>query len=315
MGSLADTSGRRPTYILCFFIYICANIALALQHNFIALLILRAVQSSGSSGTVALTSAVTADVITSAERGTYLGLTTLGTILAPSLGPTVGGVLSQYLGWQAIFWFLAISASVFCVPLLVFYPETCRAIVGDGSIPPPTWNMSLLGYLRERRLRGKTADSHEQQLYVLRDQLAAKRKTKIPNPLTTLRLLFELPTGLVLVANGVIFASYYSVTSSMPSQFKQIYDLDDLGIGLIFLPAGLGSFLSAIFNGILVDWNYRRLRAAAGKPVLKNQKQDNRDFPIERARLQIALPMMVHNASGFSPLFFASKIPQHAKCS
>lgn len=315
MGSLADTSGRRPTYILCFFIYICANIALALQHNFIALLILRAVQSSGSSGTVALTSAVTADVITSAERGTYLGLTTLGTILAPSLGPTVGGVLSQYLGWQAIFWFLAISASVFCVPLLVFYPETCRAIVGDGSIPPPTWNMSLLGYLRERRLRGKTADSHEQQLYVLRDQLAAKRKTKIPNPLTTLRLLFELPTGLVLVANGVIFASYYSVTSSMPSQFKQIYDLDDLGIGLIFLPAGLGSFLSAIFNGILVDWNYRRLRAAAGKPVLKNQKQDNRDFPIERARLQIALPMMVHNTSGFFPLFFASKIPQHAKCS
>lgn len=293
MGSLADTSGRRPTYILCFFIYICANVALALQHDFIALLVLRAVQSSGSSGTVALSSAVTADVITSAERGTYLGLSALGTILAPALGPMIGGILSEYLGWQAVFWFLAIAASVFCMPLLLFFPETCRAIVGDGSIPPPLWNMSLFSYLRERRRRGNTSDIHEQRLYILRDQLIAKRQTRIPNPLTTLRLLCELPTGLLLVANGVVFASYYFVTSSMPSQFEQIYGLDDLGIGLIFLPAGLGTFLSAILNGRLIDWNYRRLRVAAGKPVLENQKQDISDFPIERARLQIALPMMV----------------------
>src|ERR1700755_3304792 len=113
MGSLADQAGRRPAYICCFVVYIAGNIALALQRHFPGLLILRAVQSSGSSGTVALASAVAADIITPAERGSYMGLASLGNILAPSLGPVLGGLLSQYLGWPAIFWFLAIAAAAF----------------------------------------------------------------------------------------------------------------------------------------------------------------------------------------------------------
>lgn len=58
------------------------------------------VQSAGSSGTVALASAVAADVATSAERGTYIAITSLTGILAPSLGPILGGVLSQDAGWH-----------------------------------------------------------------------------------------------------------------------------------------------------------------------------------------------------------------------
>ncbi|KAF9893653.1 hypothetical protein FE257_010965 [Aspergillus nanangensis] len=213
---------------------------------------LRALQSCGSSGTVALASAVAADVITSAERGTYMGITSLGNIVAPSLGPLLGGVISQYLGWQAIFWFLALASGVFFVPLMWFFPETCRAIVGNGLT--------------------------------------------IPNPLSTLRLLFQLPTGLLLLANGVVFASYYSITAGIPSQFKAIYGFDDLHIGLGFIPAGVGSLTSATFNGILLDWNYQRIRKNAGLSTSRSHKQDHTDFPVERARLQIGLPMTILSA-------------------
>jgi MFS family permease len=82
--------------VICFTIYIIADIALALQKNYVALLILRMLQSAGSSGTVAIANAVVADVATSAERGLYIGITSLTGILAPSLGPILGGVISQY---------------------------------------------------------------------------------------------------------------------------------------------------------------------------------------------------------------------------
>ncbi len=82
--------------MICFTIYIIADIALALQNNYVALLILRMLQSAGSSGTVAIANAVVADVATSAERGLYIGITSLTGILAPSLGPILGGVISQY---------------------------------------------------------------------------------------------------------------------------------------------------------------------------------------------------------------------------
>ena len=63
----------------------------------------------------------------------------------------------------------------------------------------------------------------------------------IGNPLRTLGLLFELPTGLILLANGLLFAGYYSVTSSVPSQLHEIYGVDDLQVGLIFIAPGMGT--------------------------------------------------------------------------
>ena len=50
LGSIADRLGRRPIYLLSFIIYFAANVGLALQHSFPALLLLRMVQSAGSSG-------------------------------------------------------------------------------------------------------------------------------------------------------------------------------------------------------------------------------------------------------------------------
>ena len=267
-------------------IYIVGNIALALQHWFPALLILRAIQSCGSSGTVALASAVAADIITSAERGAYMGLASLGNILAPSLGPIAGGLLSQYWGWQAVFWFLAILSTAFFVPFLLFFPETCRAIVGNGTIPASGWNRTLFNH-GPRSSPTRDSESENQ---------AAKPSPKwwhFPNPGSALTLLYRRPVGLLLVANGVVFGSYYAVTAGIPAQFAALYDLNDLWIGLCFIPAGLGSLLSATVNGFLVDWNYQRTRKRAGQSIRRDQRDDILEFPIERSRLQIALPMTV----------------------
>jgi hypothetical protein len=50
MGDMADRSGRRPIYVLMFALFIGANAGIALQRSYPALLVLRMVQSAGSSG-------------------------------------------------------------------------------------------------------------------------------------------------------------------------------------------------------------------------------------------------------------------------
>jgi MFS family permease len=52
LGDAADQVGRRPIYIFAFVVYFAANIGLALQDSYPALLVLRMVQSVGSSGAV-----------------------------------------------------------------------------------------------------------------------------------------------------------------------------------------------------------------------------------------------------------------------
>ncbi|CAG8983549.1 hypothetical protein HYALB_00004350 [Hymenoscyphus albidus] len=124
VANLADTTGRRPMYIFCFLLFNAANIGLALQNNFTALLILRMVQSAGSSGTVALANGVVGDIVTSAERGTYVAYTSLGPIFGPMIAPVLGGIIGQYAGWHFIFWFLLIFSAAVFIPLILFMPET-----------------------------------------------------------------------------------------------------------------------------------------------------------------------------------------------
>lgn len=101
-----------------------ANLALALQNSYPALMVLRCLQSAGSSATIALSAATVSDLVTRAERGTWLGYTTLGISLGPALGPVIGGLLNEYLGWHSIFWFLLITSGIVTIFMVCILPET-----------------------------------------------------------------------------------------------------------------------------------------------------------------------------------------------
>jgi Na+/melibiose symporter-like transporter len=78
VGDLADTVGRRPVYIFTFAVYCAANVGLAVQRSYPALVVLRMVQSFGGSGTIAIAYAVVADISSPAERGSYVGAVLCG---------------------------------------------------------------------------------------------------------------------------------------------------------------------------------------------------------------------------------------------
>ncbi|KAL9608949.1 MAG: hypothetical protein Q9167_006252 [Letrouitia subvulpina] len=235
-GDLADMVGRRPAYIVGFIIYIAANIGLALQNNYAALLALRCLQSTGSSGTVALGNGVVADIATSGERGTYIGYIQFGGMAAPAIAPVLGGILSKFLGWRSIFWFLTIMSVVYLIIFIISFPETGRNVVGNASVPPQGWNMSVINYLRTRTIRhdeeGGRHSAAQEETKRAQQELASKRKLRLPNPLKTILILIEKDVAMLLVFNGIVYTAFYAVISSIPYLFAQIYGFNDLQIGV-----------------------------------------------------------------------------------
>ncbi|KAI9901041.1 hypothetical protein N3K66_002858 [Trichothecium roseum] len=290
VGSLADSGGRRPAYLVCFVVYIAANIALALAPNFEALLGIRCVQSTGSAPTVALCQAVVADIATSAERGSYIGYTIIPAVLAPSLGPVLGGVLSQELGWRSIFWFLAIFAGTTCILIALFFPETCRPIVGDGSISPPLWDRTLpqLLTLRGGRVAKGQGDTAVESSQPGREPF----KFKPPNVLGSLMMLLELETGILLLTSSLVFAGFYALAAAMPSQLTKEYGLTEIQVGLMYLPHAAGSVVAAGIVGPAINRNYKRHCDSLGISCDRTRQQDLSNFPIEQARLQVAIPLV-----------------------
>jgi predicted MFS family arabinose efflux permease len=251
IAGISDHGGRRLSFIICFLIYIVANIGLALQTNYAALLVLRCVQASGSSATIALAIAVVADIATSAERGRFMGYATGGILIGPAFGPVIGGALAEGLGWRSIFWFLVIFGAVLCVVFIILFPETCRNVVGNGSIPARGVNRSLLGYWQQR----KNAADIESQVQ------ATKKEKKFvwPNPLLTLKILKEKESALLLVYNGLFFNGQMALSTAMPYMLKTYYGYNELQVGLCFIPLGCGCLASALIMGRVVDWNFRRV--------------------------------------------------------
>ncbi|KAE8324467.1 major facilitator superfamily domain-containing protein [Aspergillus sergii] len=286
VGDFADKAGRRPAYIGCFILYIAANIGLALQNNYAALFVLRCLQSAGISTTIALGSGVVSDIATAAERGSYMGFVTAGTLLGPSVGPVIGGLLAQYLGWRAIFWFLTIFAGTFTIQFLLFFPETARKVVGNGSLPPPTWNLSLINWYQTRSRR--TEEGQEET----NNTAEERNKITFPNPLRTLSIVFQKDTSLILLSNAILFAGFYDVSASIPSIYEDLYNLNDLQIGLCYIPFGLGATIASIISGKILDYNYRRLAKQLNIPLHNSSSRDLKDFPIEKARLQLAFPLL-----------------------
>lgn len=238
---------------------------------------------------VALANAVVADVATAAERGIYMSITAIPGVLATSLGPILGGVISQYAGWKWIFGFLAILATTYLIPFFLFFPETGRVIVGDGTIPPPKWNTSLTYYFAEKKRRKQGIEPD----FAERDALAKERHIRFPNPLATLVVATEKEGALILVFAGTVYAGFYAVMAGMPSQLKEIYGYSDLTIGLMFLPICGSSILAAFTQGRIIDWSYAREARRLGIVLVKSRAQDLTNFPIEKVRCLVAFPMLI----------------------
>ncbi|KAL4889880.1 major facilitator superfamily domain-containing protein [Aspergillus ambiguus] len=279
LGGLADQAGRRPVFIVCLAIYIVANIGLALQNNYISLLVLRCLQSAGISCTIALSSGVVADIAIAAERGSYMGFVSGGANLGPSIGPTIGGLLSRYLGWRAIFWFSVILAGLCLVQFLLFFPETGRKVVGDGSILPPGWNRPLVYWCLKKRTKRNNAGHALGQQY----------KLTLSNVLRSLSIMFEKEIAIILIATAMVQITLYDVCAALPSMHQDIYGLNDLQIGLCYLPYGIGGILTSYVTGKMLDWNYRR-HARRSPGGVEN-------FSIERARGEIAVPLLILGAA------------------
>ncbi|KIW20831.1 hypothetical protein PV08_01409 [Exophiala spinifera] len=291
IAGFSDNMGRRPAYMLCFTIYIFANLGLGLQNSYASLLGLRCLQSAGSSGTIALANGLVGDTVTSEQRGAYIAFASLGGLLGPTLSPIIGGLISQNLDWHWLFWFLLIFSGVFAVPLFLFLPETCRKIVGDGSIPPPPLNMSLTDVIRHRRRAKKGRGFDEAE----RGELRKNYRFRFPNPIATLWILFDPASLVILVTTGLNIACFYAISTGASSAFRNEYGLNDIEIGLVFIPIGVGGLLSALTTGKLIDWNYQRHARRLGITVVKGVRQDLTDFPIEKARIQVALPLLLLN--------------------
>ncbi|KAL4875683.1 major facilitator superfamily domain-containing protein [Aspergillus karnatakaensis] len=288
MSSLSDLQGRRIAWIVTLLIYLVANIGLALQDSYIALIILRCLQSLGSSCAIPFGFAIAADISSPAERGRYIGPLQGSVMGAFAFGPVIGGLLEPAFGWRSIFWFLTIASGAAMMAYIFVIPETARSIVGNGSVEPEGWwRKPVVQSVLQLNSKRRTDTQHADEKSSLQQGRVDMHKL-----LRAFTILAEKDALILIIFTGLFYSGVTAMWATTGSHFSSLYGLNTLSVGFSFLPYGIAGCIGSILSGRLLDLNYRRILRKYQQKATESADEKTTDagFPYEVARLQVAAP-------------------------
>ena len=104
--------GRKNFYMFSFVIFTIGSILAGMSHTFPQMIACRILQGMGGGSLVPLAQAIVREVFPKKEQGMAMALFSMGVVVAPAVGPVLGGWLTDHYGWAWIF-FINIPVSLF----------------------------------------------------------------------------------------------------------------------------------------------------------------------------------------------------------
>lgn len=120
----------------------------------------------------------------------------------------------------------------------LFLPETQRNIVGDGSGKARGVYWSFFSVLQRHEKEGPSTH-------------IVKPMRHYPNPFACLPILANKQSLVVILLYSITYAVKMTLQASLGAQCVEIYQLDYLNAGLIYLPSGVSGGVGAFCTGEL----------------------------------------------------------------
>ncbi|MCW2605516.1 MAG: putative transporter, partial [Frankiales bacterium] len=131
-GRLADVLGRKPVMLAGISLFLVGSVLCAVARSMPALIVFRAVQGLGAGAVLPMSNTIAGDVYSLAERAKVQGYLASVWGVSAVVGPTLGGVFSEYVSWRWIFW---VNLPLGAVALLVLRRRFAeQAPTSRGSI-------------------------------------------------------------------------------------------------------------------------------------------------------------------------------------
>src|SRR6201986_724269 len=123
-GWLSDVLGRKRYFLICIAMFTVCSLLCVMAASLGQLIVFRLMQGFFGGGLQPNQQAIIVETFPPAKRGAAFGITAIATIVAPVLGPTLGGIITDHATWRWIFFInIPVGAlGVFLVSALVEDP-------------------------------------------------------------------------------------------------------------------------------------------------------------------------------------------------
>lgn len=256
-AALGDRFGRRRMFAGGIVLFTLASAACALAQTVEWLIVARAVQGTGAALVMPLAMAILSGTFGREERAKALGIFSGITGFALIVGPAMGGLFTEQLGWRSIFWINlpigAIAATLVRARLREsFGPAATLDIIGLAlvAIASLAWVWSLMrgntvGWTSAEVVGAIVAGLAFAAAFLIWESRAAA-------PMVPLRLFASRPFSAALALSLLFYAAMYGVLFLLPQFLQVTLHFGAFGGGLRLLPWTATLFVTAPIAGAVV---------------------------------------------------------------
>jgi DHA2 family multidrug resistance protein len=268
-GWLGMRLGRRNYFLLSIAVFTLASALCGMATSLNTLIAFRVLQGLAGGGLQPSSQGVLLDAFPAEKQGAAQTLFGIAALIAPVVGPTLGGYITDNYGWRWIFYLN--------IPVGLLALAMCRALVVDPdylkvqqakvraqhrfdtlglillSITMTCWEIVLS--------KGQEWDWFGDPFYRVQTLFVlffgclialVYREMRISNPLINFRTLADRNFRSCCIIIFCAFAVLYANTTQLPGLLQSLFGYDATTSGLVLSPAGLFAILTLMVVGILL---------------------------------------------------------------
>ncbi len=274
---LGDYFGKKNYFIFCLIGFTLASVACGLSTSLPMLIVARVIQGLTGGGLLAKGQSIIFETFSAHEQGLAQAVFGLGVMVGPALGPTLGGYLTDALGWRWIF-FINIPFGIIAVmaAYIFFTPDRLNQ---DMNRRVDWWGIGLLtvglSCFQTLLEEGQQDDWFASPFIVAMAILSFVgialfiwRELSIDYPAVNLRVLRHRSLMAGSLYSMVLGMSLYGALFALPIFAQTMLHYTAEQTGFLLLPGALASAVFMILGAKLTTWVDARVLVAIGSSIL-----------------------------------------------
>ena len=306
-GWLGNFFGRKRLFMICIVLFTVASTFCGLAFNLQFLIVARVFQGIGGGAMLPIAQAILLESFPPAKRGQAMAAFAMGVVVAPILGPTLGGWITDNYSWRWIF-YINVPVGLYAVGMAQWLVEDPPYIKRDRKAP-----IDFIGFLLLAVWLGTLQiilDKGQQEDWFQSDWICwlavisggsmlsfLVREFAIAHPLVNLRILSNRNFAIGLVLMTLLAAVLYGTTAALPIFLQTLMGYSALLSGYALSPRGCAAFITTFIVGRLVGKVRNRVLLSVGFVLLAASSFWLANINLQVSMWSVVLPSMLNGVA------------------
>jgi DHA2 family multidrug resistance protein len=298
--------GRKRLYVLSLIVFTLGSILAGTAQTFTQMIVYRAIQGFGGGCLIPLSQAILRETFPIEEQGTAMGMFGMGVVLAPAIGPILGGWLNDNYGWPWIFYVnvpVSVPAILLAVTFLKDPPYLRRGVarvdwMGIGLLSAGLTAVQVVlergqeyGWFSSNFIVGGSA------VAVISLAALVIWELQHTDPIVDIRLLKNIPLSAGSAMGLVYGIGLLGTTFILPQFTQQLLGYSAFQAGMTLLPRAAALFILMPIAGALTRRVDARILIMAGLGFMFLSFYDLSRLSLDASALSITPALLIMGAA------------------